>query len=84
MPKQKDTPFQFEAALTELNTLVEQMEQGNISLEDSLTCFEKGINLTRQCQKALSQAEQKVQKLVNENGQDVLEDFTPADDSNSL
>lgn len=76
MAKSTETPFQFETALERLNQLVEQMEQGNISLEDSLKCFEQGIKLTRQCQQALNAAEQKVQKLVNENGQDMLKDIS--------
>ena len=44
------------------------MEAGELSLEESLHAFEKGIKLTRECQTALKQAEQKVQVLINENG----------------
>ena len=54
----------FEAALAELESLVARMEQGEISLEESLKDFERGIALTRQCQQALKQAEQKVQRLT--------------------
>jgi len=68
MATQKKSSFDFEAALAELSTLVEQMEQGGLSLEQSLTCFEKGIALTRGCQKALSEAEQKVEILMQKNG----------------
>ncbi len=56
----------FESALKELETLVERMEQGETSLEDSLKDFEHGIELTRQCQQALKTAEQKVQQLIGE------------------
>jgi exodeoxyribonuclease VII small subunit len=44
------------------------MEAGELSLEDSLKCFERGIELTRTCQTALRLAEQKVEKLINQNG----------------
>ncbi len=71
----KKSPFDFEAALAELNTLVLQMEQGGLSLEQSLACFEKGIALTRSCQQALSEAEQKVQILMQKNGEVELVDY---------
>ena len=45
------------------------MEEGELSLEDSMTAFEKGIKLTRECQTALQKAEQKVQILLNESGE---------------
>tara|TARA_B100000676_G_C17460005_1_gene523304 strand:+ start:250 stop:498 length:249 start_codon:yes stop_codon:yes gene_type:complete len=57
----------FEAALSELESLVEKMESGELSLEESLKSFEKGIVLTRLCQKALSEAEQKVEILMSED-----------------
>ena len=44
------------------------MEDGKLSLEESLQAFERGIKLTRECQSALKNAEQKVQVLLNENG----------------
>jgi exodeoxyribonuclease VII small subunit len=52
------------------------MEQGDISLEESLKAFERGIKLTRTCQQALQEAEQKVQILLEKNGQQTLEPFT--------
>jgi len=63
----KKTP-NFEKALSELESLVEDMEQGDLSLEDSLKRFEKGIALSRECQQALQNAELKVKQLVEENG----------------
>ncbi len=51
----------FEEALDQLEELVEDMENGDLTLEESLKAFEQGIKLTRECQSALSQAEQKVQ-----------------------
>ena len=77
--KKAKTP-DFEAAISELEQLVETMEQGDISLEDSLKHFERGIVLTRTCQKALQEAEQKVQILTNEGGKEILQDFEPTDD----
>ena len=55
------------------------MEAGNLSLEDSLKYFERGVALTRSCQKALTEAEQKVQILLNEQGQEKLAPFRPED-----
>ncbi len=66
----------FEDSLAELEQLVEQMEKGDISLEESLKLFERGVKLTRTCQKALQEAEQKVQILLEKNGQQTLEPFT--------
>ncbi len=71
----KKSTFQFEKSLAELEQLVQKMEQGDISLEDSLKHFEKGVQLTRACQTALKEAEQKVALLLNKNGQTSLEPF---------
>ena len=68
MTKKKQASFDFEKALEELEELVSSMEDGKLSLEDSLQAFEKGIKLTRECQAALKKAEQKVQVLINEKG----------------
>ena len=67
--------FVFEQSLAELETLVQQMESGDMSLEESLKAFEQGIKLTRSCQKALTDAEQKVQKLLEQNGELTTEPF---------
>jgi exodeoxyribonuclease VII small subunit len=67
MTKTKDAQaFNFEASLIELEALVKQMEQGDLTLEDSLQAFERGIVLTRGCQTALAQAEQKVNVLMQD------------------
>ena len=71
--------FNFEKSISELETLVENMEDDKLSLEQSLKNFEKGIQLTQQCQKALHDAEQKVKILINKNGQNELADFTDDD-----
>ena len=54
----------FEKSLDELETLVRDLEQGELSLEQSLAAFERGVKLTRQCQSALKSAEQRVEQLV--------------------
>ncbi|NKB35144.1 MAG: exodeoxyribonuclease VII small subunit [Pseudomonadales bacterium] len=68
MTKKKQAAFDFEKALEELEEIVSSMEDGELTLEDSLQAFETGIKLTRECQTALKKAEQKVQVLINENG----------------
>jgi exodeoxyribonuclease VII small subunit len=65
----------FEHSLTELETLVQQLEQGDLSLEDSLKRFERGIELTRLCQTALQAAEQKVEQLLTKDGQTAIVPF---------
>lgn len=62
-------PVDFEKSLSELESLVEKLENSEFTLEQSLQAFEQGVMLTRQCQQALSHAEQKVQVLMEENGQ---------------
>ena len=68
MARKKAVP-DFEHSLAELQTLGERLESGELSLEDSLTAFEQGIGLTRECQAALAQAEQKVQILLERDGE---------------
>jgi exodeoxyribonuclease VII small subunit len=58
----------FEAALAELESLVGQLEQGELPLEDALQRFEQGVALVRTCQNALQLAEQKVEQLMERNG----------------
>jgi exodeoxyribonuclease VII small subunit len=72
MSEQKTT---FESAMQELENIVTEMERGEISLEDSLKKFERGIQLARQSQTQLKAAEQKVQVLMQSNGEETLEPF---------
>lgn len=80
MTKKKQANFDFEKALEDLEELVSAMEEGGLNLEESLAAFEKGIRLTRECQTALRNAEQKVQVLLNENGD--TEEFDLEDTEN--
>lgn len=64
----KKASLDFEQSLADLQALVERLENGELSLEESLAAFEQGIALTRDCQGALAQAEQKVQILLERDG----------------
>ena len=61
--------YPFEEALEKLSALVETMESGDLSREESLKIFEEGIKLSKDCQNALSDAEKKVQALLLEEDQ---------------
>jgi exodeoxyribonuclease VII small subunit len=67
----------FETAMRDLEELVERLEQGDLSLEESLAAFERGVLLTRACQTALKDAEQKVEILLKKAGGVAAENFIP-------
>jgi exodeoxyribonuclease VII small subunit len=76
----KEEPrLDFEAAMRDLEELVERLEQGDLPLEESLAAFERGVMLTRSCQTALKEAEQKVEILLKKAGQPAVEDFDPGE-----
>lgn len=79
MTRKKSSTPGFEESLAALEKLVEQMEQGDLSLEDSLQHFEQGVRLSRSCQQALREAEQKVTILMQKNDQDSIEPFESED-----
>ena len=75
----KDAPkLDFETAMHDLEDLVERLERGDLPLEESLAAFERGVMLTRSCQTALKEAEQKVEILLKKAGGPVVEDFDAA------
>lgn len=77
-----DTPLDFEQALAGLEQQVQRLESGDLSLEAALAAFEQGVQLTRQCQQALDQAEQKVQLLLaRADGRVESQPFAPRDDA---
>ncbi|HEC28305.1 MAG TPA: exodeoxyribonuclease VII small subunit [Gammaproteobacteria bacterium] len=81
MPKKSkptDNP-DFEKAMQELESLVDKMENGDLGLEESLQYFEKGVKLTRSCQQALKEAEQKVSILLQDSQDFELKDFENKD-----
>ncbi|PCK03427.1 MAG: exodeoxyribonuclease VII small subunit [Alteromonadaceae bacterium] len=73
----KKTALNFEKSLAELESIVTILENGDLNLEDSLKTFEQGIKLTQNCQGALNDAEQRVQILLNKDGQLETQDFDP-------
>ncbi len=72
-PKKKN--IDFEQSLSTLEGLVTRMEQGDMTLEESLQAFENGIALTRECQARLAAAEVQVSKLIESQGNIILEAF---------
>ncbi len=68
----------FEKKLNRLEEIVQNMEKGNLGLEDSLKLFEEGVKLSRECQTQLTSAESKVQQLVSfdPQGQPITQPFT--------
>jgi exodeoxyribonuclease VII small subunit len=71
----------LEKSIADLETLVDELESGDLPLEKAMKKFEEGIKLTRQCQKALKEAEQKVEVLVRSaGGEEALEPFDLEDE----
>jgi exodeoxyribonuclease VII small subunit len=77
MSKKKTDIPDFEAAMQALETIVGQMEKGDLSLEQQLQMYEQGMVLSRQCEQALKAAEQRVQVLTQKDGEARLEPFEP-------
>lgn len=81
MSNKKTPPLNFESAMQELEALVERMEKSELSLEDSLRDFERGVELTRLCQQALRDAELKVQMLADKDDEPQTADLDSAGES---
>jgi exodeoxyribonuclease VII small subunit len=75
MPAKKKDAFNFEVSLEKLESIVDDMEAGELSLEQAMAQFEQGVKLTRDCHKALQTAEQKVKVLLEKQGEFALADF---------
>ena len=75
MAKKKLENLSFEESLTELDTIVQNLEQGELSLEESMALFERGLNLSQLSQVKLQDAEQKIKILLEKNGSAQLTDF---------
>lgn len=78
--KSKSEELDFEAAMAELEALVQRLEEGDLPLEDMLRQFERGVALTRRCQGALREAEQKVQLLSGSGENADSEPFAGAEE----
>ncbi|KHN55030.1 exodeoxyribonuclease VII small subunit [Dickeya fangzhongdai] len=81
MPKKTEQPVSFESSLTELEQIVSRLESGELPLEEALNAFEQGVQLARQGQLTLQQAEQRVQILLNDDPDAALTPFTPDNES---
>jgi len=79
MNDKKETLPDFEKSLEELENLVEQLESGDLSLDDSLKQFKRGVELTRHCQGVLEKAQQTVEKLVDNNDESSAVAFESSD-----
>ncbi len=74
-PDAPNAVAQFEQSLDELETLVQRMEKGDLSLDESLAAYERGVGLYRRCQTALEQAELRVRLLTDPLDPDSAEPF---------
>ncbi len=71
-------PKNFESSLEELERIVRELEQGELTLEKSLDLFEQGVKLSRECQERLSQAERRIEILMRDNqGRATVQPFDP-------
>src|SRR5438552_3046898 len=71
-------PKTFESSLEELERIVRELEQGELTLEKSLELFERGVKLSRECQERLSQAERRIEMLTRDNqGRAIVTAFEP-------
>ncbi|MDV5085594.1 exodeoxyribonuclease VII small subunit [Vibrio diabolicus] len=77
MAVKKPENMTFEATIEELDSLVDQLENGDLALDDALRKFERGISLARAGQTKLSDAEQRVSILLSEDDEAPLSDFKP-------
>ncbi|ELB2805219.1 exodeoxyribonuclease VII small subunit [Vibrio alginolyticus] len=77
MAVKKPENMTFEATVEELDSLVDQLENGDLALDDALRKFERGIALARAGQTKLSDAEQRVSILLSEDDEAPLSDFKP-------
>lgn len=79
MPKSASSPKSFEAAVTELEAIVQEMESGKLPLEDALARYQRGIGLLRYCQATLGDAEQRVRMLEGDGLVDLAADAERGD-----
>ncbi len=71
-------PKTFESSLEELERIVRELEQGELTLENSLELFEQGVRLSRECQERLNQAERRIEMLTRDNqGRPIVTAFEP-------
>ncbi|MGB1264024.1 MAG: exodeoxyribonuclease VII small subunit [Cognaticolwellia sp.] len=83
MARKKIENLSFEESLVELETIVQNLEQGDLNLEDSMTLFERGLQLSQHNQEKLKGAEQQINILLEKNGQSQLEKLNSDESNNS-
>ena len=74
--------IKFEKAMTRLESIVEELERGDLDIDKSLEIFEEGIKMSRLCSKKLNEAEAKIQKLSKGKKGDLITELFPVDDKN--
>lgn len=84
MAKKKLENLTFEESLSELDSIVQNLEQGDLSLEESMALFERGLSLSQVSQNKLQAAEQKVKILLDNNGEQKLTTFNLSAEDNAL
>ncbi|MBE3554297.1 MAG: exodeoxyribonuclease VII small subunit [Thermicanus sp.] len=73
---QQISQYPFEEAMERLERIVEELERGEISLEDAINLYQEGILLSRHCDLKLKQVEEKIRLLTEENGNIILKEFS--------
>ena len=79
----QDRISEFERSLAELEALVERLESGELTLEESLNEFERGVRLSRTCQASLKAAELKIDALLDKDGETSIEPFESGPDNDT-
>ena len=74
--------IKFEKAMTRLESIVEELEHGDLDIDKSLEIFEEGIKMSRLCSKKLNEAETKIEKLSKGKKGDLITELFPVDDKN--
>lgn len=83
MARKKIENLSFEESLAELETIVQNLEQGDLNLEDSMSLFERGLHLSQHNQEKLQGAEQQINILLEKNGKAQLASFITDENNNS-
>ena len=74
--------IKFEKAMTRLESIVDELERGDLDIDKSLEIFEEGIKMSRLCSKKLNEAEAKIEKLTKGKTGDLITELFPMDDKN--
>ena len=75
--------IKFEKAMTRLESIVEELERGDLNIDKSLAIFEEGIKMSRVCSKKLNEAESKIEKLTKDKNENLVTELFPLDDNDA-